>query len=57
VTGKRGKDRKERNLASSRDRASRDSHRHGSSGVPLVRSSCVCRWRGSPRRLVTRPFI
>jgi len=44
ATGKREKDRKERNLASSRDRVARDSHHHGSSGVPLVLSSCVHRW-------------
>ena len=51
MTGKRGKDRKEKNLASSQDRVSRDSHHHGSSGIPLVRHSCVCRWWGSPQFL------
>jgi len=57
VTGKRGKDRKERNQASSQDGVTRDSHHHGSSRILLVRSSCVRRWCGSPHRLVTWPFI
>ena len=53
----RVKDRKERNLASSGDRVARDSHHHGSSGVPSVRSSCVHQWWGSPPYLVVQPFI
>jgi len=57
VTEKRGKDRTERNLASSRDRVARDIHHHGSSSVPLVRTSRVRQWWGSPHRLVARPFI
>jgi len=55
--GKRDKDRKERNLASSQDRVARDSHQHGSSGVLLVCSSCVRRWWGSPHRLVAWLFL
>ena len=51
------KERKERNLASSRDGVTRYSHHHGSSSVPLVHSSCEYRWWGCLRRLVTRPFI
>ena len=57
MTGKRGKDKKERNLVSSRDdRIARDSHHHGSSGVPLVHNFILHQWRGSPCCLVTRPF-
>ena len=62
ATGKRGKDRKERNLASSQDKVSRDSHHHGSSGIPSVGSSCVHWWWGSLQWgflhcLVAQPFI
>jgi len=57
VTARRGKDRKERNLASSRDRVAGDSHHHRSSGIPLVWSVSVHRWWGSPHCLVSRPLI
>ena len=57
ATGKTGKDRKERNLASSWDRIARDCQHHGSSSIPLFHSFSEHRWWGSPRRLVTWPFI
>jgi len=57
VTGKTEKDRKERNLVSSQDKVARDSHHHGSSGIPLVHSFRVLQWWGSPSCLFTQPFI
>jgi len=57
VTGNRGKDRKEKNLASGSDSVARGSHRHGSSGALLVCNFYVCRWWGSPCCLVARPFV
>jgi len=54
---RRQKDRKERNLASIMDRVTRDSHHHGSSGVSLVHSSCMCQWWVTPRHLAAQSFI